>query len=517
MGLITPQAARSLERFGPEGITAGEAVAGGAPRVAPGAGLAAMWRAARGVAPGLLVTGDRGVLRGVITRGSLSRHVTRARRRGAPAALHEPDVSALLQTLDSDHRRLLETAAAVARSRGIALYLVGGIVRDLLLGRPGRDLDLVVEGEGIPFAHELAGRVGARVVAHAPFLTADLLMPGGWHVDVITARHERYDPPGSLPVVERGSLEDDLARRDVTINAMAIRLDGRDRGRLRDDMGGLADLKQRLLRVHHAMSLIDDPTRALRIARLAARLDFGLADETAANLDLARRARAMDRVSGSRLRRELELVLREPDPVAALDAMARLELLDPIARGFVWNALTRRQLARHVSGGPLSQADPFLVMLMILADGHTGAASRSLRAAIARRLALAGPAAGRLAEAPSRRKALVSSVKAARTPGAVARVCERHDPETLAFTWATSNDRVRRALETWARRSAQPVPGVTGHTLRTLGLPPGPAYARILGRIREAWLDRRIVDAASARAMARRLVRRAALTRTPGR
>jgi len=184
----------------------------------------------------------------------------------------------------------------VREAGGDPVYLVGGAVRDLLLGRGRADIDLVVEGD----AAALAARLGAEVTAHERFGTAKLTLEGH-EVDVATARTEAYPHPGALPIVGPAHhLEADLARRDFTVNAMAIPLRGEPR--LIDPHGGQADLAARQLRVLHAGSFVDDPTRAVRAARYAARFGFGLETET------ARLLRETDLGTVSADRREAELL-----------------------------------------------------------------------------------------------------------------------------------------------------------------------------------------------------------------
>ncbi len=184
----------------------------------------------------------------------------------------------------------------VREAGGDPVYLVGGAVRDLLLGRGRADIDLVVEGD----APALAARLGAEVTAHERFGTAKLTLEGH-EVDIATARTEAYPRPGALPVVGPAHhLNADLARRDFTINAMAIPLHGEPR--LIDPHGGQADLAARRLRVLHPASFVDDPTRAIRAARYAARFGFGLEEQT------ERLLRKTDLSTVSADRREAELL-----------------------------------------------------------------------------------------------------------------------------------------------------------------------------------------------------------------
>jgi tRNA nucleotidyltransferase (CCA-adding enzyme) len=518
VGLLTEDAARAAARTLPGGVTAAEVAWKPAPAVSVDASPAALWRAARGTAPGVLVRGRAGSLRGVIRREEIDRRVARARNTArAPAWLEEPDaVGRLDRLLDRDTRALLDRAAALATRRRLALYVVGGIVRDIMRGEPGRDPDLVVEGDAMAFARILGEDLGLQVVTHAAFGTAELRLAAGGHVDVITARREWYPEPGALPCVEPSHLGDDLRRRDVTINAMAIRLDGPRRGRLRDDMNGLRDLRARRLRVHHALSLVDDPTRAFRIARLAARLRFSLAEESLRSLDLARGAGAHRRVSGTRLWREFGRVMSEPDPHAALDAMARLHLLEWLGPGLSWGpaprAAARRFLARRgrAAGTTDAAVDGALVLLGILSMG----AARAAKQALAERLSLRGRSAAWLLHAEADVRTLERALLQAARASVAAGACDRRHPATLALAASWGSAATRRTLGRVAALRRRPGPLVSGETLRSLGLAPGPAFAAILARVRDAWLDGRVRDRAQAEALARRLVRRRALTPT---
>jgi tRNA nucleotidyltransferase (CCA-adding enzyme) len=257
-------------------------------------------------------------------------------------------------------RTVLSTVGRAAADEGLALWLVGGAVRDGLLSRGTRDLDFVLEasaGEVFALARRLGARAGWRLAAEHPrFGTATLLAPAGIRVDLAAARSESYPCPASLPVVSCGAgIDADLGRRDVTIHAMARRV-GRDGalGTLRDPFGGRQDLEKRTLRLLHDRSLIDDPTRAFRVVRYAARLGFGIDPRFDAQLRAAREAGAFRALTGDRLRRALEEVLGEDDLDAAVRHLLRARLLDEIRPG--WSASVRRRYAadreRREAGRP---------------------------------------------------------------------------------------------------------------------------------------------------------------------
>lgn len=182
------------------------------------------------------------------------------------------------------------------------------------------DLDVVVEGDARPVARCVARSVeGTTLVEHERFITATVELGSGGHLDFVSARRERYPAPGALPDVTRGSLDDDLKRRDFTINAMALRLDGPRAGELVDPCGGLADLEAGVVRALHERSFVDDPSRVVRAARYAGRLDFAVSERTAA---AARAAAPMLDWTVGRNAGELLRLCCEDDPVACAARLA---------------------------------------------------------------------------------------------------------------------------------------------------------------------------------------------------
>jgi tRNA nucleotidyltransferase/poly(A) polymerase len=221
-------------------------------------------------------------------------------------------------------RSVVAVSRRLARERGTRLYLAGGAVRDLLLRRPVVDVDLVVDGDAGAFARELASRLSAGIRAHDRFGTATLELPGG-RLDLAATRRETYAAPGALPAVSPGAaIEEDLGRRDFSINAMALEL--HPRRRLIDPFGGRRDLARGQVRFLHAASPADDPTRALRAVRYGNRLGFRLAPEARRSIGAAIAAGAFDAVSGDRLRRELSLILGEERRAQAVARVHRLGL-----------------------------------------------------------------------------------------------------------------------------------------------------------------------------------------------
>ena len=256
---------------------------------------------------------------GVVTRGDL---LAAFGLREEPASTGEADLEDELEKLEA----LAPLREAIATIGGTfeGIYLVGGSVRDVLLGAKSFDIDIAVEGDAIGLARELARLLRGRIRAHEKFGTAVVLYNEGARVDVVTTRTEFYDAPAALPSVEHASIREDLFRRDFTVNAMAVSLKAQDFGRLVDPFGGRRDISDRRLRVLHNLSFVDDPTRIFRAVRYESRLGFRMDEHAVA---LARSCVEMglfDDLSSARLRDELIAILDEPDAPRSILRLAEI-------------------------------------------------------------------------------------------------------------------------------------------------------------------------------------------------
>jgi tRNA nucleotidyltransferase (CCA-adding enzyme) len=264
---------------------------------------------------------------GIVTRSDVIRSLHQEQRhREAPllTQVGEPRLFEGLTRLSEPLRGVIEQAGLVGDELGVAVYLVGGIVRDFLLDRPSNDVDLVVEGDALQIARKLAHKLELPIDYHPRFGTAKLKIPSEWgggeHVDFATARGEWYAHPGALPQVEPGGAFDDTLRRDFTINAMALRLNGPpgQRGMLSDPWHGRDDLKAGLIRVLHPLSFVDDPTRIFRAVRFAARFQFAIEPHTEESMRQAIVEGRLSTISPQRLRNEIELLCAEEHAERAL-------------------------------------------------------------------------------------------------------------------------------------------------------------------------------------------------------
>lgn len=447
----------------------------------------------------VVVNGPNG--RGVITRMDLFRRLherqlaegARVDRRMAGTRLVVHDVRWRLgRAVPPELLRVLETAGEVAADAGMQAYLVGGAVRDVLLGREPDDVDLVVEGNGIELARRLVARCGGHVHPHEPFLTALVHLSSGLGFDIATARTEFYRSPAALPEVETSAMRQDLYRRDFTINAMAIALAPDRFGDLLDFFGGRRDLERGQLRVLHSLSFLDDPTRAIRAVRFSSRLGFEIAGETRQLIRVAVQEGVFDHLSGERLRDELADLLAESEAVEALAQLEQLGVLSVVLPGVTWSVDLRRllqDLESVIAWAELEEVAPTPRWAAYIAALATRAGEEGGRT-IAMRLSLGGRLGDLVAGARSQVEQLLATLsKPHLRPSEVVATVERADRTLVLVTMAAARPGVRRALRqalaVWLR---QPAP-VAGAQLRAAGVPQGPRVGEAVRRTRAAVLD----------------------------
>jgi tRNA nucleotidyltransferase (CCA-adding enzyme) len=235
--------------------------------------------------------------------------------------------SLLKERLPAKILTLLKELGAIADDLDFNAYLVGGVVRDVILKRKNLDLDIVVEGDGIKLAKTFALKKEARARSYPKFGTAVVVMPDGFKIDIATARIEHYESPASPPEVRLSSLKRDLFRRDFTINTLAVHLNKGHYGTLIDHFGAMKDIKERVLRVIHSLSFVEDPTRILRAIRFEQRFGFRIGKLTESLIHNAVNINSFENLSGQRFFAELKLILQEEDPVGAIERMDDFGLL----------------------------------------------------------------------------------------------------------------------------------------------------------------------------------------------
>mgnify|MGYP002395950496 CR=1 FL=1 len=376
----------------------------------------------------------------------------------------------------------MQVAGGVAQRRGQKLYLVGGVVRDLLLERANLDLDLVLEGDAIKLADELAGIKDGKVTAHLRFGTAKLQWDN-WSVDLTTARAETYDKPCALPTVKPASIKEDLFRRDFTINAMAIELSPGHYGQLLDLYGGRDDLEHKLIRVLHEKSFVDDATRIWRGLRYEQRLNFQLEPAT---LKLLKHDTAyLKKVSGDRIRHELELILKEAYPEKVLsraDELGVLAKLHPALNGDGWLAKKFEQ-AREISSPDSPPVGLYLALL-------TYRLSEEENEQLISYLRLPKSIAQTLRDTMTIKTRLKLLDNPKFSPSNIYSVLHGYSlAAVMANSLISDSPLARQRLQLFLGKLRYIKPALSGEDLKRMGLAQGPGIKEMLNKLLEARLN----------------------------
>lgn len=378
----------------------------------------------------------------------------------------------------------IQLAGQIAVQMNINLYMVGGIVRDLMLKRSNLDLDLVVEGDAIKIAGELARLMKGKVIAHSRFQTAKIQWDR-WSVDIAAARGETYEKPGALPIVQPWDLASDLIRRDFTINAMAISLAPSNYGTLIDLHHGCEDLKHRLIRVLHDKSFEDDATRIWRAIRYEQRLDFHIDLHT---LNLLRRDLPyLDTISGDRLRHELELCLEEEKPEKVLLRAGELGILSGIHPALKMNEADAGKISR--ARGLLQPYTPPREIFLGLLFYHL--TLEELKQVITR-LNFSKREKWELEDIIKLREDL-PLLAAEIPPSRIYHMLHPFSQNAILTNWlASDSPSIRQKIDSFLNRLRFIQPSLTGEDLINLGIPSGPRIKEILGMLHEARLDDKV-------------------------
>ncbi|MDY6793983.1 MAG: CBS domain-containing protein [Actinomycetota bacterium] len=460
-----------------------------------------------------------GKLLGIVTRKDVIRALHGSEYlRGFPppgrvAGYTRSEIVELIQnSLPGEMQGLLRYISKAAENGGYSVYLVGGVVRDLLLGYSNLDLDIVVEGEGIEFAMMLAEMLKGRVRSHRKFGTAVVILLNGRRIDVATARIEFYEYPAALPTVEMSSIRQDLYRRDFTINAMAIALSGDHFGELLDYFGGLRDLERRHVRILHNLSFVEDPTRIFRAVRFEQRYGFQLERQTEM---LARRAVEMEivgKLTNARVRDEMIYILSEPPPlpfkaIERLQDLGALHILHPELKVGTSMELRFHLLERHLGdawrllGGDKKGWIP--TMAAMLADLPRQESEQWCHLMRFRR-----GDADTILQCIQKVPMIIETFCSRKPPPSeLVHVLDPLKNEALAYLYVLGGPDTRGLLEDYVTKWNNMVPEMDGRDLRELGLKPSPAYADILGKVRDELLDGKLSGRDEELEMAREMVR----------
>ncbi|HNY19646.1 MAG TPA: CBS domain-containing protein [Flexilinea sp.] len=459
-----------------------------------------------------VINGDGHEIIGIVTRTDLIKILTG--RSSVPGNRNYAQV--LTRVLPPSYLTLIHMVADAAWNCRYPVYIVGGFVRDLILGQPVMDFDIVVEGDAIHLARTLVHIYGGKVRVHSRFGTAKWVI-GDIHdqiikntplspegapeaelpatLDLISARTEFYDYPTAMPKVERSSIKLDLHRRDFTINTMALRLDGDYFGDLLDYWGGYLDLHQKLIRVLHSLSFMDDPTRMLRAVRFEKRFNFTIEKHTMMLLKDGKTL--LKRISGRRIMNELDLFFHEESPSAGLSRLEELGLLEQIHPNIRWTSQNTANLTKFIQKDPPNywlEALPSLPEFINLEGKYLiwwGKNSPETVKEIVQRLQLSQRIQKMLlsySEICQKMPDLIHS-----WPSEVTFFLEKQSLEAIYCYDILSDDEkvhqtIRNFLQIW--RNIKPF--TTGSDLRRLPYPAGSWIGAVLDRLRKGWIDEEI-------------------------
>ncbi len=390
---------------------------------------------------------------------------------------------------------LFKEFGQVADMMGYQAFLVGGLVRDIFLKRENLDVDVVIEGDGIKFAQEFAAHHPVRLRSHKKFGTVVMIFPDGFKVDVATARIEYYDFPAAPPSVEVSSLKMDLYRRDFTVNTLAVKLNKRDYGSLVDYFGAQRDIREKVIRVLHNLSFVEDPTRVLRAIRFEQRFGFKIGKLTLALMKNAVAIDCFKGLSGRRLFLELKLLLMEPEPLKAIERMDEFSLLQVLSSEIDLTP-ELKNLLEEIPGilswfDLLYLEEPYQAWKVYFLALTSSLDADSLQRT-AERLQMEDLDGRRMISQRLDVDAILDQLYKGRGKSnyALYKLLSQYDTEILLYVMAKANNRtIKRLVSTYFTKLKGAESLLKGRDLKLMGFEPGPLFREILGGLLEARLD----------------------------
>ncbi len=388
---------------------------------------------------------------------------------------------------------LLQEFGHIADLMGYNAYLVGGFVRDLILRRENLDIDIVIEGDGVRFAKEFSQHFDVKVNVHKRFRTAYIIFPDGFKIDVATARMEYYESPGAVPVVKSSSLKLDLYRRDFTINTLAIKLNKDEFGMLIDYFNGMRDIKDKMIRVLHNLSFVEDPSRVLRAIRFEQRFGFRIGKLTLSLIKNAIKINCFDFINGKRLFHELKLILMEEDPLTSLERMNELKVLQALSPLFRWTKEHKRvfkEIKKAISWYNLLFLEEKLSAWKIYWHGLTFHLDLSKLKELHSRFEMNEKEHEKMIFQREKVDLLITKLKKRPTNYEIYKLLSQYDSETLLYVMAKAKDEgIKKSISNYFTKLKHIKPYIRGEDLIKMGFKPGPIFGKILESVLEAKLN----------------------------
>ena len=446
---------------------------------------------------------EKGNIAGAITRTDLLRTIyeefLKRRRLDKSDAGEKPSIGRniavlLKEKFPAEIYAILKLAGEIADQLGINAYLVGGSVRDLLRGEENLDIDIVVEGDGISFAKAFGRKLNAKVRIHERFGTAKIISDN-LKLDVATARTEYYESPASLPKVETSSIKKDLYRRDFTINTLAVKLNLKDFGLLIDFFGGQRDLREKIIRVIHNLSFIEDPTRAFRAIRFSERFGFKLSKHTETLIKSTLKLDLFSRLSGARLYEELLLAFNETEPVKTLKTLSEFGLLKVIHPGLLFN--------NELESALQSMFETLAWFNLLFLEESPDRGALYLMALLSTlKEEERNTAVERLAPPPRVREMITKGITQSKDilnklplndPAGLYHLLNGVNLEILLFSMAQSKSKQKqKAISQYLIELRKIKPILKGKDLQKIGIKPGPVYSKLFSELLDEKLRGRL-------------------------
>ncbi|OLO40658.1 hypothetical protein BTR23_06660 [Alkalihalophilus pseudofirmus] len=392
--------------------------------------------------------------------------------------------------LPTDVFQLLKEIGTTATKTNMSVYLIGGIVRDILLGRVNDDIDIVVEGDGIAFAHNLESDYGGEVLTHEDFGTATWTHPTGLKIDITSSRLEYYDCPAALPDVEHSSLKEDLYRRDFTINAMAICLDRKNFGQLVDPFLGKTHLEEKTIKILHNLSFIEDPTRILRAVRFETRFQFSM-DEQTKELALISIDK-MKALSATRVNHELEKLFNDASPSRAMQRLFELQfwqqfgINDDQATQSYNHAVQLENVYKNYQSDRTSSESPSWFMYFLIPFYYANDVDAAKHFALTKK-------DGKLLKEVSALNS-IHDWQNLKSCGELHRILKVYSVETILFYTSKEQSDSHPYMFEYLQKRSHLRMLLTGEDLKSHGLEPGPVFSKVLLDLEVAILNEQITN-----------------------
>lgn len=478
IGVLTRKEAEKLVRYGMGNRELATFVYREPIYVQPRATLSQIIKEMNEKGVGRLLVMDKGKLVGIITRQDIIGALYGQR-------LKERKGEQIIENIQPELKRILCRIGEIGASLGMRSYLVGGVVRDIILGLDVNDLDILVEGKAIELAEKVCKEMGGELVSHHRFGTATIKLSDDLEIDFATSRREFYTRTAVLPTVEPGSLREDLFRRDFTINALALSLHPREFGYLIDYFGGLEDIQSKRIKVLHSLSFWEDPTRILRAIRLEAKLGFRMEDWTEQLAIDAIKGGAMAPLSGERLREELKMALEE-NFYYCLIRMDELGATKAIYQDAELDKQALRKLKRESLNS--LEVEKWIIYLYAI----LGQLSEEAVGKLAYRLRLTSNQKEKFMALIYGNEAMKKLQIPEMKPSQIYEVLKDIPLETLIWLRVKGDKRVKRYVSIFLNELRYITPYLKGEDLLRLGIPEGPKLGKILQELFRAKLDGKV-------------------------